>query len=101
LSASDDPVHFDEPWQAHVFVIARALADSGLYSLNEWSQTLGARLRARPQVDGGAYYEAVLEAVEALLISKGAASAEELEKLKQAWEEAYEHTPHGKPVELK
>jgi nitrile hydratase accessory protein len=101
LSGPEDHVRFDEPWQAHVFVIARALADRGLYSLSEWSDMLGARLRARPADDGHAYYEAVLEAVEALIISKGAASADELAKLKHAWEDAYEHTPHGKPVELK
>ena len=92
---------FEEPWQAYAWVMARALSDRGLFTLNEWSRRLGAKLRARADDGTSAYYEAVLEALESLIIDKEAASPAELLELKQAWREAYETTPHGKPVELK
>ena len=60
-----------------------------------------ARLKARPHDDGSAYYVAWLEALETLVVEKGAASAAALQDFKEAWRTAYETTPHGKPVELK
>ena len=92
---------FEEPWQAQAWVLAHALADRGLFSLVEWSDALGAAIRARGADDGAAYYDAVLEALEMLIVQKGAASPADLSHMKEAWREAYEATPHGKPVELK
>jgi nitrile hydratase accessory protein len=91
---------FEEPWQAYAWVMARTLSDKGLFTLNEWSRRLGAKLRAREDDGTSAYYEAVLEALESLIIDKRAASPAELLELKAAWRKAYENTPHGKPVEL-
>jgi nitrile hydratase accessory protein len=96
-----DHVKFDEPWQAQAWVLAHALAGRGLFSLAEWSDALGAAIRAHGADDGTAYYDAVLEALETLIVSKGAASPADLAQMKDAWREAYETTPHGKPVELK
>jgi nitrile hydratase accessory protein len=93
----EERVGFDEPWQAQAWVIARALERSGLFSPAEWSEALGASIRARGDDQ---YYEAVLETLETLIKRKGAASSVELARMKQAWEEAYETTPHGKPVNL-
>ncbi len=92
---------FEEPWQACAWVIARALSEKGIFTSNEWSGRLGAKLRSRGDGGARAYYEAVLEALESLVVDKKAASPEELLELKQAWREAYERTPHGKPVELR
>ena len=92
---------FDEPWQAYAWVIARDLCARGLFSPSEWSAALGAKLRARGGDGNLAYYEAVLDALESLLADKGAALPSELARLKEDWREAYEHTPHGKPVVLK
>lgn len=50
--------------------------------------------------DGSTYYQHVLGALEQLVQEKNIASAELLAARKAAWVEAYEHTPHGKPVEL-
>lgn len=94
-------VAFAEPWQAQAYALAYELNRAGLFTWAEWSQTLGARLKARPHDDGGEYYVAWLEALETLVIEKGAASAATLHGLKEAWRSAYESTPHGKPVELK
>jgi hypothetical protein len=41
-----------------------------------------------------------LDTLESLLIQRGLASAADLAELKEAWTEAYLHTPHGMPVEL-
>ena len=102
MNATSEPgTDFEEPWQAYAWVIARALAADGVYSPIEWSEVLGASLRRRPEEGSFAYYSAVLEALETLVVRKGAASGPELAKLKDDWCEAYETTPHGKPVELR
>lgn len=93
----DERVRFEEPWQAQAWVIARALERAGLFSAAEWSDALGAAIRAR---DDDRYYDAVLAALETLIVRKGAVSPAELTRMKQAWHDAYESTPHGKPVDL-
>jgi nitrile hydratase accessory protein len=93
-------VAFAEPWQAQAYALAYELHRAGVFTWPEWSRTLGARLDARPQNDGSEYYVAWLEALETLVIEKGAASAATLKGFKEAWRTAYETTPHGKPVEL-
>ena len=95
-----DRVRFDEPWQAQAWVLAHALAGRGLFSLAEWSDALAAAIKTRGADDGAAYYDAVLEALETLIVQKGAASPADLAQVKEAWREAYETTPHGKPVAL-
>jgi nitrile hydratase beta subunit-like protein len=100
LSAPEADRGFDEPWQAYAWVIAHDLCARGFFSPGEWSTALGAKLRARGGAGNLAYYEAVLDALEALLAEKSAVSANELAQLKDDWRAAYEHTPHGKPVVL-
>ena len=39
-------------------------------------------------------------AVERLVVEKGLTDRETMRERKEAWTEAYLHTPHGKPVEL-
>ena len=51
--------------------------------------------------DGSTYYHHVLSALEHLVQEKKIATADLLAAKKAAWIEAYEHTPHGKPVELR
>lgn len=94
-------VAFAEPWQAQAYALAYELHRAGVFTWAEWSQALGARLNTRPHDDGSECYVAWLEALETLVIEKGAASAATLEDFKEAWRTAYETTPHGKPVELK
>lgn len=101
MNAHEADRGFDEPWQAYAWVIAHDLCARGLFSPGEWSAMLGAKLRARGGEGNVAYHEAVLDALESLLAEKGAASAAELAQLREGWREAYEHTPHGKPVVLK
>ena len=50
--------------------------------------------------DGTCYYHYWLVALERLVTAKGLFDSAELLARKEAWADAYRHTPHGKPVEL-
>jgi nitrile hydratase accessory protein len=101
---ADGPV-FREPWEGQAFAMALALYDHGLFTWNEWAETLSAEIRraqAAGDPDGGeTYYLHWLAALERLVAQKGVASAETLSRVKHAWEHACERTPHGKPIELR
>ena len=51
--------------------------------------------------DGTHYYIHWLAALEKLVTGKGLADAPALYERKEAWADAYRHTPHGKPVQLR
>lgn len=99
----DGPV-FAEAWQAQAFALAVKLSQAGWFTWPEWAAALGAELKAaaaRGEPDDGShYYEHWLAALEKLSIAKGLTDPGALLNRKQAWEEAYEATPHGKPVTL-
>lgn len=50
--------------------------------------------------DGTYYYQHWLSALERLVTVKGLSDFEAMLARKEAWADAYRHTPHGKPVEL-
>ena len=50
--------------------------------------------------DGSRYYEHWLTALERLVAEKGMSDPAAMLERKQAWADAYRHTPHGQPVEL-
>jgi hypothetical protein len=50
--------------------------------------------------DGSHYYEYWLAALERLVTAKGLSNPNEMLARKDAWADAYRHTPHGKPVDL-
>ena len=100
----DGPV-FAEPWQAQAFALAVKLSEKGHFTWKEWAATLAselndATLRGEPDLDGTKYYHHWLAALERLVIAKGLADSHSLAARKDAWEDAYLHTPHGTPVEL-
>jgi nitrile hydratase accessory protein len=95
---------FAEPWQAQAFALAVKLSEQGHFSWTEWAEAMGAELksaadRGEPD-DGSRYYEHWLAALERLVVEKGLTDQEAMRERKEAWTEAYLHTPHGKPVEL-
>ena len=96
---------FAEPWEAQAFALAVKLSDQGYFTWKEWSAALADELRAaaaRGEADDGSrYYHAWLAALERLVTAKGLADRPALLERKEAWADAYRHTPHGKPVELK
>ena len=102
--APDTPV-FREPWEAHAFAIVLALHERGLFTWREWADTLAAHIaRAQSAGDpdrGDTYYRHWLAALETLVAAKGASSATELARHRDAWDHAADRTPHGTPIELR
>ena len=93
---------FEEPWQAQAFALTVELHKQGAFTWTEWAAALSAQLRGPDHGGGGEhYYTAWLAALEALTTEKGLIDAPELSTRKADWAEAYEHTPHGKPVALR
>jgi nitrile hydratase accessory protein len=105
LSQPEDTRVFQEPWQAQAFALAVRLSAEGHFTWKEWAAALAGELQAATERgepdDGTRYYEHWLTALERLVTSKGLASSDALATRKQAWADAYRHTPHGKPVELR
>jgi nitrile hydratase accessory protein len=91
---------FAEPWQAQAFALAVKLSEQGHFTWKEWAAALADELKAAENHgepdDGTHYYQHWLAALERLVVEKGLTDRE----AKEAWTEAYLHTPHGKPVEL-
>lgn len=95
---------FAEPWQAQAFALAVKLSEQGHFTWKEWAAALAKELeaaasRGEPD-DGSRYYDHWLAALEDLVMAKGLANRSSLVTRKEAWAEAYRHTPHGQPVEL-
>jgi nitrile hydratase accessory protein len=105
ISALPRDAVFAEPWQATAFALAVRLSAEGHFTWPEWAATLADELKAaaargEPD-DGSRYYHCWLAALERLVVMKGLSDPATLVARKEAWAEAYRHTPHGQPVELK
>jgi nitrile hydratase accessory protein len=104
LPQDDGGPVFAEPWQAQAFALAVKLSEQGHFSWKEWAAALADELKAAANRgepdDGSRYYQHWLAALERLVTSKGLSDPASLLARKEAWAEAYRHTPHGKPVEL-
>jgi nitrile hydratase accessory protein len=96
---------FAEPWQAQAFALAVRLSAQGHFTWKEWAAALADELKAAADRgepdDGSRYYEHWLTALERMVISRHLSDAAELLTRKGEWIDAYRHTPHGKPVELR
>ena len=104
LPRDDGGPVFAEPWQAQAFAMAVKLSEQGHFTWKEWAAALADELKAaagrgEPD-DGSRYYEHWLAALERLVTAKGLTDPAALLARKEAWAEAYRHTPHGKPIEL-
>jgi nitrile hydratase accessory protein len=95
---------FAEPWEAQAFALAVKLSEQGHFTWKEWAAALADELKAASSRgepdDGSRYYQHWLAALEHLVTAKGLSDPAALLARKEAWAEAYRHTPHGKPVEL-
>ena len=95
---------FKEPWEARAFAMALRLHERGVFTWPEWADALAREIRAAHishDADlGDTYYQHWLRALEAMVTRKGAASAGELARCRDAWADAAERTPHGSPIEL-
>jgi nitrile hydratase accessory protein len=95
---------FAEPWQATAFALAVRLSAEGHFTWPEWAAALADELKAaaargEPD-DGSRYYHCWLAALERLVVTKGLSDPAALLARKEAWADAYRHTPHGSPVKL-
>jgi nitrile hydratase accessory protein len=101
---ADGPV-FREPWEAQAFAMALVLHARGLFTWNEWAETLAGEIRrAQGSGDpdsGETYYRHWLATLETLISAKGVATSETLHRFRDAWDHAADRTPHGSPIELK
>jgi nitrile hydratase accessory protein len=104
LPRDDGGPVFAEPWQAQAFALAVKLSEHGHFTWKEWAATLADELKAADNRgepdDGTRYCEFWLAALERLVTEKGLTNRQAMHERKEAWAEAYRHTPHGKPVEL-
>jgi nitrile hydratase accessory protein len=95
---------FAEPWQAQAFALAVKLSAQGHFTWKEWAAALAAELKAAADRgepdDGSRYYHHWLAALERLVAEKRLSDPAAMVARKEAWADAYRHTPHGKPVEL-
>lgn len=105
LAAGAEAPVFREPWEAHAFAITLQLHRAGLFTWAEWAQALARQIQLAQQAGdadrGDTYYHHWLAALESLVAAKGAGTAAELERTRQAWDRAADRTPHGQPIELR
>jgi len=105
LPRDDGGPTFAEPWQAQAFALAVRLCAEGHFTWKEWAAALAQELKAAADRgepdDGSRYYEHWLAALERLVTSIGLTDNTALAERKDAWADAYRHTPHGKPVALR
>jgi nitrile hydratase accessory protein len=104
LPQEDGEPVFAEPWQAQAFALAVRLSAQGHFTWTEWAAALAEQLqsaadRGEPD-DGSRYFEYWLAALEQLVTEKQLTESAALRERKEAWADAYRHTPHGKPVVL-
>ena len=96
---------FAEPWQAQAFALAVRLSAQGHFTWKEWAAALAEELKAAADRgepdDGSRYYEHWLAALERLVAAKALSNPAEMLARKEAWADAYRHTPHGKPIVLR
>ena len=104
LPRDDGGPVFAEPWQAQAFALAVRLSEQGHFTWTEWTEALGAQLKAAADRgepdDGSRYYEHWLAALESLVTQKRLTDSGTLDERKEAWTQAYRATPHGQPVKL-
>src|SRR4030081_3856313 len=98
LPRDDGGPVFAEPWQAQAFALTVKLSEQGHFTWKEWAAELKVAADRGEPDDGSHYYDHWLAALERVLTTKGLTDSAALLARKEAWADAYRHTPHGKPV---
>ncbi len=102
IPIDDEGPVFREPWEAHAFAMAVALNEGGSFTWDEWTADLAEEIEAAAgdPDNGDTYYQHWLTALERMIVKKGLASSEVLNRYRDAWDHAADRTPHGQPIEL-
>lgn len=104
LPLDDEGPVFAAPWQAQAFAMTLALHERGLFSWNEWADTLSRTIKLAQQGGdpdtGETYYQHWLSALEQIVTSKKLLDSAMLAQRKDDWAHAAMHTPHGQPIVL-
>jgi nitrile hydratase accessory protein len=86
---------FQAPWQALAFGLALRLHEQGVFTWNEWADTLASVIReaqARGDPDlGDTYYLHWVKALERLMISRGIADEDAIAAIAETLEEEAHH----------
>lgn len=89
---------FAAPWEAQVFAMVEMLRQRGLFTADEWSQTLAAVIRPHGRDEATADYTQWLEALEVLLRRHGVTDDAMVSSRRDAFLRAAAATPHGQPI---
>ena len=104
IPRDDEGPVFREPWEAEVFAMTLSMHEQGAFTWKEWAATLSDSItKAQQQGDpdlGDTYYSHWLTALEHLIVQKHIGSRSQLDQLRNDWDNAARHTPHGQPIEL-
>jgi nitrile hydratase accessory protein len=104
LGRNDANPVFREPWEAEAFALAVTLSERGLFTRQEWANTLGDEIKkaqaAGDPDTGETYYYHWLAALERIVAEKGIADPALLMRTRDAWQHACARTPHGLPIAL-
>jgi nitrile hydratase accessory protein len=96
---------FKEPWEAQAFAMTLALHERGVFTWTEWAAALTQAIRdaqaAGDPDTGENYYQHWMVALERISTEKALVNEAMLAHRKAEWVHAAQHTPHGKPIELK
>lgn len=99
----DGPV-FREPWEAQAFALTVDLSEQGLFTWQQWAETLAEEIRLAGKAGdpdmGDTFYRHWARALTKLLVARDAVTPGELETRTELWRQAYLATSHGQPVEL-
>ena len=103
LLQNEEPV-FTQPWQAQAFAMTLALHEQGLFTWDQWAQTLSGCIKAAQIAGdpdtGQTYYHHWLCALEQVALASRACSEPQLKARQLGWQRAADRTPHGLPIEL-
>ncbi|MDP6707923.1 MAG: nitrile hydratase accessory protein [Alphaproteobacteria bacterium] len=104
LPRDDEGPVFAEPWQAQVFAMVVKLHEEGVFGWPEWTERLGAEIKAAQAAGdpdtGETYYGHWLAALERLMAERALVTGAELAERRDAWARAAAVTPHGQPIRL-
>ena len=98
------PPVFAQPWHAQCFATTLQLTKNGVFTPAEWAEVFGSLIREQAQRPGessdDAFHLQWLAALEAMLVSRGHCTTDQISKIEVLWRQAFLNTPHGQPVAL-